>query len=358
MTTRKPIRVIQYGTGNVGTHSLRGIIERPDPELVGVRVYNPDKVGKDAGELIGAGPTGVRCTAEFDAIVGIDADCVVYNPLAETLPGGPETAVDEICALLASGKNVASSAVSHHIYPKVLAADVQKRLADACDKGSSSFFSTGVNPGFAFDIWPITMTHLSRRIDKLVCSEFCDMAHYTSTNIMYFMGFGQAPDFPAPIIGAHQDEYRSAYYASLLMLADALRVDLDDVRFTREVAVASAPVATGAGVVEPGTVAATRLLFTGHVNGTPRVEYRVIWRVSDDVAPEWGTGDGVWTVDIVGDPNISTRLDVETKTDSGRAVSITTAMHPLNAVPAVCAAPPGVLSHLDLPLYGGGYVPA
>ena len=47
-------RVIQWGTGNVGTHALRAIIERDDLELVGLRVYSPDKVGKDAGELVGA----------------------------------------------------------------------------------------------------------------------------------------------------------------------------------------------------------------------------------------------------------------------------------------------------------------
>jgi 2,4-diaminopentanoate dehydrogenase len=351
-----PLSVIQYGTGNVGKHALRGIVERSDMELVAVRVYDPTKVGRDAGELIGGQPVGVLCTDSFDEILATDADCVVYNALAETLPGGPQDAVDEICALLSSGKNVCSTAVSHHVYPKVLPTETLEQLERACVQGVSTFFSSGVNPGFAFDIWPITMTHLSRRIDHLVCSEFCDMAHYTSKNIMYFMGFGEAPDFDAPIIQAHSDEYHSAYYASLLMLADALRLDLDDVRFERETAVATAPVVTGAGIVEAGQVAATRLRFTGSVAGVDRLEYRVIWRVSDDVAREWGVGDGVWTIDITGDPAISTRLDVTTQTDSGRAVSITTAMHPLNAVPMVCAAAPGVVSHLDLPLYAGGYV--
>ena len=47
-------RIIQWGTGNVGKHALRTIVERPDFELVGLRVYNPDKVGKDAGDLLGA----------------------------------------------------------------------------------------------------------------------------------------------------------------------------------------------------------------------------------------------------------------------------------------------------------------
>ena len=52
-------RVIQWGLGNVGRHSLRSILDRPELELVGLRVYNPAKVGRDAGELIGQEPVGV-----------------------------------------------------------------------------------------------------------------------------------------------------------------------------------------------------------------------------------------------------------------------------------------------------------
>ena len=103
-------RVIQWGTGNVGKHALRHIVERPDYELVGLRVYNPDKVGKDAGEILGVEPTGVIATDDRDAILAIDADAVSYNPLGGTLDAG-EGALDDICALLASGKNVVSSEI-------------------------------------------------------------------------------------------------------------------------------------------------------------------------------------------------------------------------------------------------------
>ncbi len=47
------IRVIQWGTGNVGKHSLRAILERPDLELAALKVYSPDKVGEDAGAIVG-----------------------------------------------------------------------------------------------------------------------------------------------------------------------------------------------------------------------------------------------------------------------------------------------------------------
>ena len=72
-----PLKVIQYATGNVGRHALRGIIERPDMELVAVRVFNPDKVGTDAGELLGVEPVGVLCTDSFDEIL---ERTMLFNP--------------------------------------------------------------------------------------------------------------------------------------------------------------------------------------------------------------------------------------------------------------------------------------
>src|SRR5437879_1366619 len=101
-------RIIQWGTGSVGKHALRTIVERPDYELAGVRVYNPDKVGKDAGELLGGAPFGIRATDDIEEILAIDADCVCYTALGSTL-GDSEAPLDDICRLLASGKNVVSS---------------------------------------------------------------------------------------------------------------------------------------------------------------------------------------------------------------------------------------------------------
>ena len=357
VTVSKPLRIIQCGTGNVGKHALRAVIERPDMELVAVRVFGADKVGKDAGSLVGKSSTGIQCTDSFDAILATPADCVSYNALAETLPEGDGRAVDEICQLLASGKNVVSTAVSHHIYPPVAESVAVRKIEAACKAGQTTFFSAGVNPGFSFDLWPIAMSHLSRRVDLLICSEFCDMQAYTSASAMGFMGFGLAPEVRPRIEDAHATPYRSAYYASMLMLADAMRVDLDDATFRREVAVSDKQTVTPAGTYPPGSVVASRLIFTGFIGGQPRIEYRVIWRVNDDVAVGWGTGDGVWTIDVLGDPEMHCRLAVTTETDSGHAVSITTAMHPVNAIPAVVGAAPGMKSHLDLPLYAGGYFP-
>src|SRR5260370_35616161 len=88
MTTpsaRRPLRVIQWGTGNAGRPALRAIIRRPDLELVGVHVHAPEKVGRDAADLCGLDtPTGVVATADLDALLAPDADCGSYMVQGET----------------------------------------------------------------------------------------------------------------------------------------------------------------------------------------------------------------------------------------------------------------------------------
>ncbi len=80
-------RVIQWGTGNVGFHSLRHIIRHPDLELVGVHAHSPEKIGKDASRLCGLSEeTGIIATNDVDALLALNADVVVYMVRARRGP--------------------------------------------------------------------------------------------------------------------------------------------------------------------------------------------------------------------------------------------------------------------------------
>ena len=80
------IRVVVWGTGNVGRPAIRAVAGHRDLDLVGVVVSNPAKVGKDAGELAGIGPLGVLATDDLDVALDDDVDCVVYAATADTRP--------------------------------------------------------------------------------------------------------------------------------------------------------------------------------------------------------------------------------------------------------------------------------
>lgn len=355
-------RIIQWGTGNVGKHALRTIVERPDYELVGLRVYNPDKVGKDAGELLGGETLGVVATDDVDKILAIDADCVCYNALGSTL-GDPEAPLNDICRLLASGRNVVSSALEYHAYfrpdvqPKGAGENAEIRLRAACEEGDSTFFHVGINPGFAMDFWPIALSRVCRRIDQITATEIVDMTRYTSIHMVRdAIGFGVPPDQPVPVDAHNNDVHESAYYLSMRMLADAIGIELDDVRYHREVATTDRTFEIAAGPIEAGTVAAMKFVFDGVVDGRTVISLQAVWRVSDDVAPEWPIGDSRWLLHIDGDPIVDSEFVLATEEDAGRAVSLSVATLCLNAVPTVVAAPPGLLDNLTLPVHAGGYV--
>lgn len=92
------LRVIQWATGSVGVAAIKGVLQHPELELVGCWVHSAAKSGKDVGEIIGSPPLGVIATNSIDDVLALDADAVIYAPL---LPS-----VDEVAALLRSGKNV------------------------------------------------------------------------------------------------------------------------------------------------------------------------------------------------------------------------------------------------------------
>jgi hypothetical protein len=353
-------RIVQWGTGNVGRHALRMIVERPDFQLVGVRVYNPDKVGKDAGELLGIGPIGVIATDDVDAVVALDADCVCYTPLGTTLDD-PTQPLDDICRLLASGKNVVSSAYEYFGYLHAGIApgrmgDAVTRIRDACEEGGTSFYEAGVNPGFTMDLWPLTLSRLCRRIDHLRAVEVVDMKDATSLQIMRdYIGFGMPPDYLTPLDRQLRVVEDSAFYLSIRMIADALGVELDDVTYTREVAVSDEPVRVASGELEAGTVAAIKMRLDGRLDGEVVITLEYVWRMSDDVARAWPSGASRWIVEIEGDPRVVSELALTTTEDAGRAVSLAVATVNLNAVPVVCAAPPGPLDNLTIPPHAGGY---
>ncbi|HEX3679812.1 MAG TPA: hypothetical protein VHU90_08830, partial [Galbitalea sp.] len=232
----------------------------------------------------------------------------------------------------------------------------RERLEKACSTGQTTFYGTGVNPGFAFDAFPIALTAVARRIDRLHVLELVDMSDYTSESIVSdLIGMGLRPDTMAPM--EYLTDLRwSPYFPCVQLLTDALRVTYDEFVIQHTKAVTDVPIDLPWGRVEAGTVAVRRIVIEAVTAGSTTVEYELIWRVSNDAAPQWPSGKAHYAVTITGDPTLTCRLDIES--DTGRGTSIATAMAAVNAIPAVCAAAPGIRTRLDLDYFGGGYFPA
>src|SRR5438067_11775652 len=241
----KPYRVVQWATGNIGTHSLRAVIRHPSMTLAGLYVHSDDKAGQDAGELCGLGATGVKATRSIEEIVDLGADCVLYMPSRCDL--------DDVCRLLSSGVNVVTTRGEFHHPPSMRPAK-RERVEAACAEGGTSIHSTGSSPGLITEAVPLVLTSIQRRLDRLIIDEFADLSRRNSPEMLFqLMGYGADPSAFDPqrwSFGAQ------SFGPSLRLVGEAVGLPLDSVEAAGEVAVAAHDVEISAGHSPAGPVAA------------------------------------------------------------------------------------------------------
>jgi 2,4-diaminopentanoate dehydrogenase len=337
------IRIVQWTTGNVGRRSARAVVAHPDLELVGCYAWSADKVGCDVGELCGIDPVGVAATADVDALLALRPDCVVYNPM------WPD--VDELVRILESGANVVSTAA--FMNGDALGVD-RDRLVDACRRGGSSMFGSGINPGFA-ELVAIVSAGMSDRIDKITIHESADTTLYDSPDTERPAGFGRPIDDPElPGMAAAGT---AVFGEAVAVVADALGVELDEIVCEAEYAQATEDVVMDSWTIPAGCVAGITASWQGRIGDRTLVELVVRWKKGQVLDPDWKIEEG-YVIQVDGRPTVRTRLeflpppDFEATTFAEFMVlgMIMTAMPAINAVPAVVAAPPGIVTYTDLPL--------
>jgi 4-hydroxy-tetrahydrodipicolinate reductase len=334
-----PLRVVQWGTGNIGARSLQAVIEHPALELVGVFVYADDKVGRDAGELCGLEPTGVAATGRRDEVVALGADVALYMPRSLD--------PDDVVALLESGTNVVTTRGEFH-RPESLDPALRDRIDAACREGGSSIHSTGSSPGFITEAIPLVLTSIQRRLDRLTIDEYADMSSRHSPELIFdIMGFGRPPEsFDQRRVG----HLRDAFGPSLQLVAEALGATVDRVEAHGEVAAATAPIEIAAGTVEAGTIAAMRTTVSAVVQGRELLRFRANWYCGTEIDADWSLQSTGWRVNVEGDTPLDVTLHFPVPLD--RMAETTpgyTAHRAVNAVFAVGDAGPGIRTSTELP---------
>lgn len=342
-------RVIQWATGNVGRAGIEGVLSHPELELAGVWVHTEAKVGKDAGELCGIGPTGIRATNDADALLALGADCVLYSPVMARQK--------ELIRILESGLNVVTPLGWFYPFHTRGVDDVQA----ACMRGGVTLHGTGIHPGGITERFPLVISALSRNVRHVLAEEFSDIRRYRAEAVVRdVMLFGKPPEeatrSPMLRLLGH------GFEQSIDMVAAALGMELDpEKRTEHEMAVATAPIETPVGPLEPGTVAAQRFTWSGTVRGEPFVTARVNWLMGEqNLDPAWTFGQAGERFDVAveGDPSVAVSFHglhpPAGKPDPDRIPGIVaTAMNCVNAIPYVCRAEPGIRTYLDLPLVAG-----
>jgi 2,4-diaminopentanoate dehydrogenase len=333
------LRVVQWATGNIGSRSLRAVIEHPALELVGVYVTTEDKEGRDAGDLCGLGPTGVLATRDVEEILELRADCVLF------MQHGHD--VDVLCRLLESGTNVVATSGGFH-HPPSLDPDVRARLEAAGRIGGASLHSTGISPGFISEAVPLVFTSLQRRLDRLRIDEYADLSSRDSPQLLFdLMGYAKSPDSFDAGRWAHGAE---SFGPSLRQVADAVGLPLDTVSSTGAVAVATHDVEMAAGTIPAGTVAGQRMIVSGWRGGHELMSFSATWYCTPDLDADWELRGGGWRVRVEGDCPLDAEIRLDVPLDRmAESTPGYTANRAVNAVAVVCRAEPGIRTTAELP---------
>ena len=357
-----------WGPGSMGVIALRGVIDHPALQLVDVVVHSDAKAGRDAGELCGIAPVGVVATQDPAPMLAGDADTVVYAAGANLRP---LEAVEDMVSILRASKNVVSCSVVPLVFPDAPGpehAAFTDPLRQAALDGGVSFFTTGIDSGFANDVLPLVLSGVARVIESVRVTEMFNYATYPDKAAVYeILGFGKPPEFTA--FAATPGVFTFGWGPVLHQLATGLGVKIDHIEESNERVPASESFDTPTGHIAAGTIAAMRSTLTGYVGETATFVVDHVTRMRDDIAPDWpqphisippkdlgyglASGRGVYRVEIEGSPSMRCEFEMADDHDHDLGARMAGASRMVNAIPAVCAAPPGLLSALDLPLVTG-----
>lgn len=336
------IRVVQWTTGVVAQAAVRAVLAHPGLELIGCYVWSEEKAGKDVGELCGLAPLGISAVRDIEAIIVLKPDVVLYMPMLWN--------VDEMVGLLEAGINVISTAgfITGHSYGDIN----MKRLRDAAARGGASLYGAGINPGLA-SVLALTSAAACREVERISIHEAVDCTPYASPETWKALGFGSPPDTPGLT-----DAIRVrilAFADAIEMMASALHVELDEVRFVPQLGVATKHLDLGYMEIAEGTVCGMKAMFQGMKDGSALLEMDLLWRLGDAMEPDWPINHG-YVMEIRGVPNIRVRYEPEFGRNAEEYVAAPTANPAVNAIPAVVAAGPGLVTAADLPLISAGSI--
>jgi hypothetical protein len=341
-----PYRVVQWTTGNVGKSSVAAIAANPGLELVGCYAWAPDKAGRDVGELVGIAPLGVTATNDVDELLALKPDVVVYNPMWID--------VDELVRILSAGVNVVSTAsfiTGHNL------GEGRDRIEEACRRGGSTMFGSGVSPGFA-ELLAIVAANGCARVDKVTIAEASDTTFYDSPDTERPAGFGTRIDDPNLQPMAAQGT--AVFEEAVRLVADALGIELDEVVCEAEYAQTTEDLDLGSWTIDAGCVAGVFASWQGRVGGKTIVDLNVLWRKGQTLDPDWKVEGDPWKITIEGLPTVTMQVGflpppdfiekAKTMADFMSMGHIMTAMPAIHAIPAVISAAPGIATYNDVSL--------
>jgi Uncharacterized conserved protein related to dihydrodipicolinate reductase len=339
-------RVVHCGTGNIGADGLRGILQHPELELVGHYVWSESKRGKDSGELIGEPATGIITTNSWDELLDLNADCISF--FGDSI-GREKEIAETICRFLERGTNAVTPSVFAWAHPETCPPEYRDNVLEACQKGGSTAFFSGIDPGWATTDLAIAALAGANRVDCVRLMELGCMAEYTAEYVFReYFGFGKEPGYkPLLVTGGFMKQMWSP---TLHAIADVLEVELDEIKVVYETDSLDHDIHVGIGEIKAGESSAVHFMLQGWSGGKPIIIVEHNDLVDMEAGKQWprpyGPKNMAYRIEVEGDPSFT----IEQNFSHYDGCKIC-AMAVVNAIPAVCDASPGLKSPLEIPRY-------
>jgi 2,4-diaminopentanoate dehydrogenase len=347
--SQSPYRIAVWGQGILGGGCIRQILRLPDLELAAVYVYSSHKAGVDAGTFCGLEPCGVTATDDRQQFLSTHVDVALY--CGRDIDDAASIA--DILALLEAGFNVITPQAFHTFANR--GPTLRAQLEKACHTGGTTFFATGISPGYIVERLMATLTGITNEIDTIIIDEVFN-SELLAPEFLAEYGFGLDPDTAERRMWGDQDNPRSPHaarylYEQIPLAAEALGVDLDRIERQSEYDLTDNDIQLRGGRISAGTVARSRHAWVGYVEGRPFVTYRCWWFVTHQMRPPGLTEDFI--VSIEGRPSLRLGLDITASLKSRKrryegdpttAGYYATLAPMIQAIPAVLAHGPGILT--------------
>jgi len=324
------IRVMHVGLGPIGVGVLKQVMERPGFEVATAVDIDPEKAGKDVGEILDLeDKTGVVVQSDLDgALASHDAD-VVALCTGSTLPG----IRSQLAAILAARLPVVST-TEELSFPQFSNETLAAEIDEMAREAGVAVVGTGVNPGFAMDTLPVVLSAACERVDSVTVDRIQD-ASSRRLPFQRKIGAGLEPDDFCQ--KADRLEIRHVGLTeSIAMIAAAFGWKLDRITDVIEPKIADEPVASNFLSVERGQVAGLIQDGVGFRNGEPLIKLHM--------EAYLGAPESYDAVRIEGSPALYSKIV------GGIPGDIATASVTVNTLPRALAAPPGLHTMRDLPI--------
>ena len=321
------IRVVQIGLGPIGLSATRYLFEHPRLRIVGALDIDPDKHGKDLGELAGMSSLGLPICGAVDDYQPEIADAAVV-----TTTSSVEQLAPLLRDLITRRWNVVSTC-EELSFPWQKHPELSRELDSEARKHGVSILGTGINPGFLMDLLPIALTGICRKVERIVV-ERVQNAGLRRVPFQHKIGAGLDPaEFEALVSKGLMGHV--GLTESMQMLAHQLGWKLDRTTDDIEPILAVSPVQSDDQLIPEGK--ATGLLQTGRGFRREKEVIHLLFRAS------------------IGEPRSFDRIRIEGTpsfdfvAEGGINGDVGTIAVLVNSIPGLQKAPPGLLTMPDLP---------